>query len=164
MVLTVRTVSSDTIIDVLPFRHLCCSWIQLRSAFSVFSCLIFCRLASKLERIHVFQPFSTFTLSLALSSSSPLPPLAAALQTRPVHHQRQRCHPCGRGVGSLESIWHLFADVRRGHQDRHARMQPARVSKPSLCSHARLSFHPSCQSQRSVAQSCVSRHRGRSYL
>lgn len=159
--------SSNIFTDLLPFGHPHHSWFQLLFLFIFFPRIIFCRLASKLEWIHVLPVptiFHLHPLSLFLSSSSPLSRLAAALQTRRVHQQRQRRHPCGRDVGSLESLWHLFADVRRRHQDRHAGMQPARVSKPSVCSHARLSFHPSCQSQRSVDQSCMSRHQSRSYL
>lgn len=68
----------------------------------------------------------------------PLCSSLAALQTWAVYSQRARCLTCWGSVGSLESFWHLFADMRRRHKDCHARMQPTRVSSPFLCSHACL--------------------------
>lgn len=74
----------------------------------------------------------------------------AALQTRPVYRKRAWRHTRGGGLGSLEPFWYLFSDMRRRHQDGRARMQPTRVSSPSLCSHALPSgpcLHLSCQTQ-----------------
>lgn len=64
--------------------------------------------------------------------------LILALQTWAVHSQRARRCTRGGSLGSLESFWYLFTDVRRGHQDCCARMQPTCVSSPTLCSHACL--------------------------
>lgn len=84
------------------------------------------------------QPLSLFLPLVLAPLFSRLFLLATALQTRPVHRQRARRHAGGGGVGSVESLRYLFADVRRGHQDRRARVQPARVSSRSFCSHACL--------------------------
>lgn len=79
-----------------------------------------------------------YLLFTHLSFTFPLCSSLAALQTWAVYNQRARCLTCWGSVGSLESFWHLFADMRRRHKDCHARMQPTRVSSPFLCSHACL--------------------------
>lgn len=65
----------------------------------------------------------SFMLSLSLSA-------VVALQARPVHCQRARRRAGGGRLGSLEPLRYLLTDVRRGHQDRRARVQPTRVSRP----------------------------------
>lgn len=79
-----------------------------------------------------------YLLFTHLSFTFPLCSSLVALQTWAVYSQRARCLTCWGSVGSLESFWHLFADMRRRHKDCHARMQPTRVSSPFLCSHACL--------------------------
>lgn len=147
----------------IPTSGLCID-IAARSIFILFSSSslrYFSQKSIKAQAESEELPVLPVPVAFHSHPSSPLPPIAAALQTRPVHHQRERRHPPGRDVGSLESLRHLFADVRRRHQDRHAGMQPACVSRPSLCSHAGLSLHPSCRSQCSADQPCTPRHPSR---
>lgn len=114
------------------------------SSMDNISCAHFVLLPFKMFLSYSYFSFSHLILSLCSSSrflrSSDFClfclSLIAALQTRPVYSQRARRHTCGGCMGSLESFRYLFADLWRRHQDRRARMQPARVSSPSLCSHA----------------------------
>lgn len=122
-------------IDVLPVPgirfHVLTLFLSLTS--SVLFSFIFSLLTSFLPSAPILTCFLHLVSVFSSFCRSPV----AALQTRPVHSQRARCHTCGWRLGSLESLRYLFADLRRGHQDRCARMQPASVcSSPSLCSHA----------------------------